>query len=74
MWALYEVAGPERVGLADLVQRYLTAIGDTRKVVPDADALYFGVKLDDRSLTPDDNVRLGTVKFETWLAKSQAAK
>lgn len=63
-----EIAGPERVGLAALVQRYLTAIGDPRKVVADAQAPYFGVQLDDASLTPGANPRLSGITFETWLA------
>lgn len=63
-----EIAGPERIGLAALVQRYLSAIGDPRTVVADAKALYFGVPLDDRSLTPDDDAQLGTIGFEAWLA------
>lgn len=65
---MVEVAGPERVSLAALVQRYLGAKGDTRTVVIDADAAYFGVRLDDRSLTPGDDARLGGATFETWLA------
>jgi len=68
-----EIAGPERVGLAALVQRYLTAIGDDREVVSDADALYFGVRLNDRSLTPGEQPRLGKVGFEAWLAQSKKA-
>jgi len=63
-----EIAGPERVGLAALVARYLKAIGDPRTVVADAKAPYFGVELDDRSLTPGDHPRLGTIGFEAWLA------
>ncbi|MDZ7864393.1 SDR family oxidoreductase [Acidovorax sp.] len=64
-----EIAGPERVGLAALVQRYLAAIGDARTVVGDAAAPYFGVQLDDRSLTPGDAPRLGTITFETWMTQ-----
>lgn len=71
---MFEVAGPERVSLAALVQRYLTAVKDPRPLVADPDALYFGVKLDNQSLTPGSNPRLGTTRFEQWLAKSQAAK
>lgn len=70
----FEVAGPERVGLADLVQRYLTATNDPRKVVPDEAAAYFGVKLDNQSLTPCDNPRLGTTGFEAWFSKSRVPK
>ncbi|MFZ3120579.1 MAG: SDR family oxidoreductase [Variovorax sp.] len=63
-----EIAGPERVGLAALVARYLKATGDPRTVVADAKAPYFGVELDDRSLTPGDHPRLGTIGFDAWLA------
>jgi uncharacterized protein YbjT (DUF2867 family) len=63
-----EIAGPERVGLAALVARYLKATGDPRTVVADAKAPYFGVELDDRSLTPGDHARLGTLGFDAWLA------
>jgi uncharacterized protein YbjT (DUF2867 family) len=71
---MFEVAGPERVSLAALVQRYLTAVKDPRSLVADPDALYFGVRLNNQSLTPGSNPRLGTTSFEQWLAKSQAAK
>lgn len=66
---MLEIAGLERVGMAVLVQRYLRAVGDPRTVVADAQAPYFGLQLDDRSLTPGDNPRLGAIDFETWLAK-----
>ena len=65
---MLEIAGPERVGLAALVKRYLAGIGDPRTVVADANASYFGVQLDDRSLTPDVKARLGAIDLETWLA------
>ena len=64
-----EIAGPERFGLAALVQRYLAAVGDARMVVADATAPYFGVQLDDRSLTPGDAPRLGGITFETWMTQ-----
>ncbi len=64
-----EIAGPERVGLAALVRRYLAAIGDARTVVADAAAPYFGVQLDDASLTPGDAPRLGAITFETWMTQ-----
>lgn len=70
----FEAAGPERVGLADLVQRYLTAAKDPRKVVPDAEARYFGLKLNNQSLTPGDKPRLGTTGFDAWFSKTQAPK
>lgn len=67
-----ELAGPERIGLDDLVRRYLAAKRDARKVVPDVHARYFGTELNDRSLTPGDNPHIGTTTFEDWLGRSVA--
>lgn len=69
---ILEVGGPERISLAQLVKRYLTAVGDTRTVVPDVNARYFGAVLNDQSLTTGPNARIGTQNFETWLSKSKA--
>jgi uncharacterized protein YbjT (DUF2867 family) len=67
-----EVAGPEAMPLDELVRRFLRATQDTRKVVPDVHARYFGSVLDDQSLTPGQNPRLGTIRFEDWLGQSTA--
>ncbi|NTX52397.1 SDR family oxidoreductase [Myxococcus sp. CA039A] len=67
---IVEVAGPERVRLVDVVQRFMTAKQDGRKVIADAHAPYFGVELDDQSLTPGDGVRVGPTRFEEWLRRS----
>ncbi|EJM83461.1 MULTISPECIES: SDR family oxidoreductase [unclassified Pseudomonas] len=65
-----EVAGPEAMPLDELVRRFLRATEDTRKVVPDVHARYFGAVLDDQSLTPGKHPRLGAIRFEDWLARS----
>jgi uncharacterized protein YbjT (DUF2867 family) len=65
-----EIAGPERWRLSDLVARYLIATGDARKVVPDAEARYFGARLEDGSLVSDNNPRLGGITFERWFPTS----
>lgn len=67
-----EVAGPEAMPLDELVRRFLRATQDTRKVVPDVHARYFGSVLDDQSLTPGKNPRLGAIRFEGWLGQSTA--
>jgi uncharacterized protein YbjT (DUF2867 family) len=67
-----EVAGPEAMPLDELVRRFLRATQDTRKVVPDVHARYFGSVLDDQSLTPGKNPRLGAMRFEDWLGQSTA--
>jgi uncharacterized protein YbjT (DUF2867 family) len=68
-----EVAGPEAIPLDQLVSRWLKATNDPRKVVADAQARYFGAILDDQSLVPGKSARLGAIRFEDWLAKSQAS-
>lgn len=65
-----ELAGPERIGLDDLVRRYLAAKHDARKVVTDVHARYFGAELNDKSLTPGDNPTIGSTSFESWLARA----
>lgn len=64
-----EVAGPERLRLDELVSRFLGINQDARKVVTDVHARYFGVELNDQSLTPGDNPRIGSIRFEDWLQK-----
>ncbi len=68
-----ELAGPERIGLDDLVRRYLAAKNDARKVVTDVHARYFGAELNDKSLTPGANPHIGSTSFQTWLGRATAA-
>ncbi|CAN7334037.1 SDR family oxidoreductase [Bosea sp. LjRoot237] len=65
---IIEIAGPERARLCDFVARYLKAIGDTRSVVADPEAHYFGTKLRDGSLVSDNNPRIGRIDFDGWFA------
>lgn len=67
---IIEVAGPERLRLADAVQRFMSARQDGRKVIADAHARYFGVVLDDTSLTPGATPRVGPTRFDEWLRRS----
>jgi uncharacterized protein YbjT (DUF2867 family) len=63
-----ELAGPQCFSLDEFARQYLIAKKDSRKVIPDIHARYFGAELDDRSLTPGDNARLGSMRFKDWLA------
>jgi uncharacterized protein YbjT (DUF2867 family) len=65
-----ELAGPEPIRLDELVRRYLSANRDTRKVTTDVHARYFGIELNDQSLTPGDKPRIGPTRFEDWLSRS----
>lgn len=75
---IVEVAGPERVSLAELVERFLRKTGDSRHVVADVNARYFGAVLNDQSLTPGANPRIGSKTFEEWFStfkpRTQVAK
>lgn len=70
---MLELAGPERFRLDELIHQYLAAIQDPRKVISDPDARYFGAKLDDLSLTPTENPRIGSMRFERWLDQNRDA-
>ncbi len=67
-----EVAGPEAIPLDELVRRFLRSTADPRKVLPDVHARYFGAVLDDQSLTPGKNPRLGAIRFEDWIGRQAA--
>ena len=70
---IIEIAGPERAPFNEFVARYLKAVGDPRKVVSDPEALYFGGRVEERSLVPLGEARLGRIGFDEWLRRSQAA-
>src|SRR5579885_1460852 len=65
-----ELAGPEPISPDDLVRLFLRATGDARTVITDPKALYYGINVNDQSLTPGENPRLGTTRFSDWLSRS----
>lgn len=67
---IVEVGGPEQFRLDEFVRIGLRAYNDTRTVVADAGAGYFGVEVDERTLVPGNDARLGETHFEAWLKKS----
>jgi uncharacterized protein YbjT (DUF2867 family) len=66
----FDLAGPEPIRQDDLVRQFVTATGDARTVITDPKALYSGATVNDQSLTPGDNPRLGPTRFEDWLRRS----
>ena len=62
-----EVAGPEQFRFDELIRQGLGARNDTREVVVDLHARYFGAELGERSLIPADDARLGEIRFQEWL-------
>ena len=70
---IVEIAGPERAPFNEFVARYLKAVGDPREVVSDPEARYFGSRVEERSLVPLGEARLGHIGFDEWLRRSPAA-
>src|SRR5690349_12632402 len=58
---IVEIAGPERAPFNEIVARYLKAVGDPRQVVSDPEARYFGGRVEERSLVPSGEARLGHI-------------
>jgi len=67
---MIEIAGPEQIRQDELVRQFLSASGDARKVVADASARYYGIAVNDQSLVPGSNPRLGSTHFAEWLSHS----
>ena len=68
--AIVEIGGPEKFRMDELVRLLLASLKDSREVVADQNALYSGASINDRTLVPGDNVRLGETRFEVWLSQS----
>jgi uncharacterized protein YbjT (DUF2867 family) len=69
---IVEIAGPERAPFDEIVARYLKAIGDPREVVRDPEARYYGGRVEERSLVPLGEARLGRIGLDEWIRRSPA--
>ncbi|KRE59793.1 SDR family oxidoreductase [Paenibacillus sp. Soil750] len=69
---IVDVAGPDQIGLDELVRQFLAANQDERQVITDDNALYFGsIEVNDQSLVPNDSsARITTTRFHDWLNRS----
>jgi uncharacterized protein YbjT (DUF2867 family) len=61
-----ELAGPERFRLDELIRQYLGLLKNPREVRTDPYARYFGAKLDELTLIPGDNPRIGSTRYKQW--------
>jgi uncharacterized protein YbjT (DUF2867 family) len=66
--ATVELAGPERMSIAEFVGRFMAASGDKRTVIADPQARYTGAVMGSRGIAPGVNPRLGLTRFEEWAA------
>jgi uncharacterized protein YbjT (DUF2867 family) len=69
---IVEIAGPERAPFNQIIAHYLKAIGDPREVICDPEARYFGGRVEEHSLVPLSEARLGHIGLEEWIRRSQA--
>jgi len=67
-----EVGGPEAFRMPDLIRTALTARGDSREVVADPAAQYWGISIAERDLVPDDGATLFGTHFEDWVLRAAA--
>ena len=70
---IVEIAGPQRAPFDEIIARYLKSIGDPREVVRDPEARYFGGRVDEHSLVPLGEARLGRIGLEEWLRSQKTA-
>lgn len=67
-----EIAGPVAMPMYELVRYYLNETEDSHRLVEDKHALYFGAELNDESLVPAQEFRMGTIKYEEWFHQQLA--
>jgi uncharacterized protein YbjT (DUF2867 family) len=67
---MVEIAGPDPIRQDELVRQFLSKKRDARTVVTDPKALYYGLPVNDQSLTPGDNPRIGPTHFADWLVSN----
>ena len=70
---IVEIAGPERAPFNEIVARYLKGLGDRREVVSDPEARYWGGRVEEHSLVPLAEARLGRIGLDEWLRRSRPA-
>ncbi len=72
--ATVEIGGPEKFLLNEWVQRGLAARKDSREVIADPQARYYGIKVTENTLIPGRDARLGEIRFQDWLSPAMSSK
>ena len=63
---IVEIAGPQRFQLDELIAKNNAAEGDSRTVVVDATAPYWGAQLRENTLTPGPGARVSQTSLAEW--------
>ncbi len=71
---ILEVAGPQKFRLDELIRQILSESGDSREVITDPRARYYGAQLGERTLVAGDDARLAETRFDDWLSQSVVSK
>lgn len=66
-----EIGGPDKIKLSDFVKKYTTIMKNKDEVISDPDATYFGAPLDDSTLIPNNNAKLGTIHYDEWISNPE---
>ncbi|HEY4144520.1 SDR family oxidoreductase [Pinirhizobacter sp.] len=69
-----EIAGPDEIGMPELVRQFLSRMHDPHEVSGDARTPYFGAVLEERTLLPSPGARLGKIGFSSWFDHSGLAQ
>lgn len=62
------IGGPDKLSFAEMAQTVLDKQGESKPVVVDENATYFGTRVDDDSLVTGDDGILAKVRFVDWIA------
>ena len=69
-----EIAGPEAFGMDEFARRALTFRGDSRTVVRDDSAPYYGARIEERTLIPVEGAHIFETTLEEWLPANPPRK
>ncbi len=68
-----DIAGPDRAPFAEIITRYLKSVGDARPVVTDRNARYYGGQVEELSLVPLGEARIGRISLDHWLGQAKGS-
>jgi uncharacterized protein YbjT (DUF2867 family) len=68
-----DIAGPDRAPFAEIIKRYLKSVGDARPVVTDRNARYYGGQVEELSLVPLGDARIGRISLDQWLEQAKGS-